>query len=92
MQSRTTTPSFYRTSLSSLSADSVVSLVGLRNGRLLNISAIPQGMHNEAIPLLERAYSVRRKRLGENHPSTVETWISLEHVRNHAREEGTGEP
>lgn len=77
--------------------ESVVSLTGIRNGTgliclLPNISTVSQGKHNEAIPLLERAYSIRRKRLGEKHPSTVETWISLEHVRNHAREEEARAP
>ncbi|CAM9318180.1 unnamed protein product [Ectocarpus sp. 8 AP-2014] len=46
-----------------------------------------QGKHIEAIPLLERASSIRRKSLGEGHHSTVDTQITPERVRKHVREE-----
>ncbi|CAM9906297.1 unnamed protein product [Ectocarpus sp. 8 AP-2014] len=40
-----------------------------------------QEQHNAAIPLLERALSIRKERLGINHPDTVGTHINLEVVR-----------
>lgn len=47
----------------------------------------PQGKHNEVLPLLERASSILRKKLGENHHSTLDTQISLERVQKHVREQ-----
>ncbi|CAN0556165.1 unnamed protein product [Ectocarpus sp. 12 AP-2014] len=46
-----------------------------------------QGKHNEAIPLLERACSIRRTRMGEHHQYTTDTQTGLERVRQHAREQ-----
>ena len=37
--------------------------------------------YTEAIPLLERALSIRTKKLGENHPDTVSSQNNLEIVR-----------
>lgn len=48
-----------------------------------------QGKHNKAISLLEAASSIRRKKLGEIHHSTVDIQISLERVRKHIRERET---
>ncbi|CBN80054.1 hypothetical protein Esi_0031_0001 [Ectocarpus siliculosus] len=50
---------------------------------------VSQGKHNEALPLLERASSIRGKKLGENHHYTVDTQISLERVQKHVRERET---
>ncbi|CAB1096067.1 unnamed protein product [Ectocarpus sp. CCAP 1310/34] len=37
--------------------------------------------YTDAVPLLERALSIRMKKLGENHPDTVSTQNSLDVVR-----------
>ncbi|CAN0216421.1 unnamed protein product [Ectocarpus sp. 13 AM-2016] len=42
---------------------------------------IAQENHKEAFPLLERALTIRTKKLGENHPDTVGTRNRLEFVR-----------
>jgi len=41
----------------------------------------PQSKHPEAIALLERALSIRMKKLGESHPDTVGAQSNLEFVR-----------
>lgn len=46
-----------------------------------------QGKHNEALQLHKRAFSIRRKELGENHHHTVDTQICLERVQKHIREQ-----
>lgn len=41
----------------------------------------PQEKYTEAAPLLERAFKIRAKKLGESHPDTVSTLNSLKIVR-----------
>lgn len=41
----------------------------------------PQGNHTEAIPLLERALSIRVEKLGGTHPDTVSARNNLEFVK-----------
>ena len=43
-----------------------------------------QEKFTEAVPLLERALSIRTKKLGDNHPDTVSTHNGLEVVRKEA--------
>ncbi|CAM9623020.1 unnamed protein product [Ectocarpus sp. 12 AP-2014] len=57
------------------------------NNRALLLES--QGEHNDALPLLERASSIRRKKLGENHHCTVDTQISLERVQKYVGEQET---
>lgn len=45
----------------------------------------PQEEYGEAIPLFERALSIRTKKLGANHPYTVGTKNYLESVRRKVR-------
>ena len=49
----------------------------------------PQGKHKEAVPLSERAYSIHKEKLGENHHTTVGAHIILEHVRKRVCEQET---
>ncbi|CAN0202076.1 unnamed protein product, partial [Ectocarpus fasciculatus] len=44
-----------------------------------------QEKFTEAVPLLERALSIRTKKLGDKHPDTVSTQNWLEHVREKIR-------
>ncbi|CAM9386450.1 unnamed protein product [Ectocarpus sp. 12 AP-2014] len=61
-----------------------------RPGGLIGTSEyLVEGRHNEALPLLERASSTRRTKLGENHHYTVDTQISLERVQKHIGEQET---
>lgn len=46
----------------------------------------PQGKYKEAVPFLERASCIFRKKLGESHHSTVDTRNSLERLRKLVRE------
>lgn len=41
----------------------------------------PQGKYSEAIPLLERALSIRKAKLGDDHHDTVESQDSLDDAR-----------
>lgn len=41
----------------------------------------PQGRHDEAVQLFERALSINTKALGDDHPDTVDTKNMLEGVR-----------
>ena len=47
--------------------------------------------YNWAIPLLERAFSIRKKKLAEtqNYQDTVDTRNGLEHARKQVREQET---
>lgn len=45
----------------------------------------PQEKNGEAIQLLERALSIQKAALGENHPDTVRTQNYLELVREEVR-------
>lgn len=49
----------------------------------------PQGKDNEAVALLERAFSIFGQKMGENHRYTVDTRISLERVLKRVREQET---
>ena len=61
--------------------------LGLRTGLSFSILHLkpPQEKYTEAIPLLERALSIRTKKLGENHPDTVSSQNSLEIARKKVR-------
>ena len=45
----------------------------------------PQSNHSEAIPLLERALSIRMKKLGGSHPDTISSQNNLESVQKKVR-------
>ncbi|CAN0163684.1 unnamed protein product, partial [Ectocarpus fasciculatus] len=56
--------------------------LGLNNWAVLMYK---QEKFTEAIPLLERALSIRKTKLGDNHPYTVGTHNSLKVVREKVR-------
>lgn len=45
----------------------------------------PQAKYTEAIPLVERALSIKTEKLGENHPDTVATRNALECAQEKVR-------
>ncbi|CBJ28328.1 Tetratricopeptide repeat family [Ectocarpus siliculosus] len=65
----------------------VVGQAGLRTG--VSFSALhltrPQEHYVEAIPLFERALSIRTRKLGGSHPDTAGTRNGLDVVRRKAR-------
>lgn len=42
-----------------------------------------QGKYSEAIPVLERALSIRKTKLGDDHHDTVDSQNSLDDARRH---------